>query len=143
MNFQDPPRRAPSENMLPMINVVFLLLIFFLISAQLAPPEPFPVDPPLAEAEEGAEAELTLFLAADGELGFRDITGEAALEALAAARVEFCALRMDDGGPDCAEERPPLVLRADAQAPAARLAALMPELGALGFSQVHLVTALP
>ena len=34
--------RAPTrDSTVPMINIVFLLLIFFLITAQIAPPAPF------------------------------------------------------------------------------------------------------
>ena len=46
------PRRAPnrSENIIPMINVVFLLLMFFMLSAQVAPPDPFDVEVPVSEA---------------------------------------------------------------------------------------------
>lgn len=135
MNFSDVPRRPQAENMLPMINVVFLLLIFFLISAQLAPPEPFAVEPPVAGNEDEGEADLTLYLSAGGEIGYRDTVGEDALGALEAARAEICGEACDAGMP--------LILRADAAVSAAEVAALLPELGARGFAQVLLVTALP
>lgn len=138
MDFSDPPRKAPAENLLPMINVVFLLLIFFLISAQLAPPEPFPVTPPEAETEAEAEGDFTLHLDAQGEVGYRDAIGqEQALAALTAARADYCLAE------DCAKAPPALLLRADGAVPAARLAGLMPALGQLGFARVDLVTALP
>lgn len=138
MDFSDPPRKAPAENLLPMINVVFLLLVFFLISAQLTPPEPFPVTPPEAETEAEAEGVFTLHLDAEGEVGYRDAIGqELALAALTAARDEHCGLE------DCEAAPPALLLRADGAVPAARLAELMPALGQLGFARVDLVTALP
>ena len=138
MDFSDPPRKPAAENLLPMINVVFLLLIFFLISAQLTPPEPFPVTPPEAETEAEAEGDFTLHLDAQGEVGYRDALGqEQALAALAAARDEYCLAE------DCATAPPALLLRADGAVPATRLAALMPALGQLGFARVDLVTALP
>ncbi len=43
MQFPDDTPRRGGDNLLPMINVVFLLLIFFLISAEMTPPEPFEV----------------------------------------------------------------------------------------------------
>jgi len=138
MDFSDPPRKAPAENLLPMINVVFLLLVFFLISAQLTPPEPFPVTPPEAETEAEAEGDFTLHLDATGEVGYRDAIGQdLALAALTSARDEYCAAS------DCEAAPPALLLRADGAVPAARLAALMPVLGKLGFARVDLVTALP
>ena len=33
MRFASPPRRSPPESVVPMINVVFLLLIFFVVTA--------------------------------------------------------------------------------------------------------------
>jgi len=135
MDFSEPPRRLPPENMLPMINVVFLLLIFFLMSAQLAPPEPFPVEPP--KAEDGAEAEgmLTLYISAEGEIAFRDAIGQH--ESIAVLSTEYAALC--DGG--CEDIR--VQIRADAGAPAEALAALLPALGAEGFASVQLVTVAP
>ncbi len=137
MDFAPPPRRRPAENLLPMINVVFLLLIFFLIAAKLAPPEPFAVALPEAEGIAAPDAGLTLHLDATGQPGFADALGDAALVALAAARTELCA------SVDCAVAPPMLLLRADANAPAAALAALMPRLAAAGFGAVTLVTRQP
>jgi biopolymer transport protein ExbD len=138
MDFSPPPRRRRTENLLPMVNVVFLLLIFFLISAKLAPPEPFSVTLPRAEAETAEAGAFTLYLSAEGTLGFLDVSGnEAARAALSAALAEFCDLG------DCVGKPPALVLRADAAAPAAGLAALLPQLAGLGFARVQLVTALP
>jgi len=138
MDFSDPPRKPAAENLLPMINVVFLLLIFFLISAQLTPPEPFPVTPPEAETEAEAMGDFTLHLDAAGEVGYRDAIGqEPALAALTAAREAYCAAG------DCETAAPALLLRADGAVPAARLAELMPALGQLGFARVDLITALP
>ena len=128
MEFRDPPRRAPAENLLPMINVVFLLLIFFLIAAELAPPTPFAITPPeatAAEAEPGRD--LVLWLGPEGEMAFGEARGDAALAALAQARATCTA--------DCGR----LTLRADAAVGAEDLAKLMPQLAALGFAQLSLV----
>ncbi|WP_306153643.1 biopolymer transporter ExbD [Roseovarius sp. MMSF_3281] len=134
MQFTDPPRRKPPESIVPMINVVFLLLVFFLTTAQIAPPEPFEVAPPVA-APDGAPPEgvFTLYLGAEGGLAYRGaaLGDEAVLAALKAAKAAYCAVETCD---------PPLVFRADAAVPGARLAALLPKLGALGFAEVQLVT---
>ncbi|MGY9045713.1 MAG: ExbD/TolR family protein, partial [Rhodobacterales bacterium] len=126
------------ENILPMINVVFLLLIFFLISARLTAPEPFPVTPPKSAAQGEPEGDIVLFLSADGQLGFREVEGdEPVMAALAEARQNLCAAL------DCeiTDNRPPLQLRADAAVPGADLARLMPALGRLGFGRVDLVVS--
>jgi biopolymer transport protein ExbD len=137
MQFTTLPRRKPPESIVPMINVVFLLLIFFLMTAQISTPEPFEVTPPDAESQsEAAEGEFTLYLSSQGEMAFQDVIGEqAALAALDAARAAFCATD------DCSTELPALVLRADGAVSAEHLAALMPQIGQAGFATVQLVTS--
>lgn len=138
MLIEEPPRRQSRENILPMINVVFLLLIFFLLSAELAPPEPFPVTPPDARTEDPTDGQLVLFMDQEGQLGFMGETGEdQSLTAFRAALAEFC-----DGAPCDETNRPPVVLRADRAAPGAAVAALLPKLGEMGLRDVELVTAL-
>jgi len=109
------PRRRP-ESIVPMINVVFLLLIFFLMSAQIAPPDPVEVSPPAAPQDAAIGAGVTLFVGADGVVAFRDLRGEAALDAALAA----------------AGDGDPFHLRADAGVPAARVAALVARIAAAG-----------
>lgn len=133
MKFRDPPGRKPEENLLPMINVVFLLLIFFLISARLTPPEPFSVAPPEARAAEEARGDFNLFLSASGQIGFRDVIGEDALVAVTAAKDDYCRTS------DCMAEPAVLTLRADAGLEAAELAQLMPRLATMGFTRIELV----
>ncbi|WP_210199529.1 biopolymer transporter ExbD [Phaeovulum vinaykumarii] len=124
---------------MPMINVVFLLLIFFLLAAQIRPAPPFTTELPElsdpARLAEEARGRFTLYLGADGRLGFRDRAGEAArvLADLAAARRAHCAVH------DCTAEAPQLILRADRAVPAARLAGLLPRIAGAGFGRIALV----
>lgn len=141
MRFSPPPIRRTNVTLLPMINVVFLLLIFFLLAGEMRPAEPFPIEPPEVRAEAEAEGEFTLWLGADGTLVFRDIQvpegadDSALMAALAEAQAGYCAAN------DCAAQPPNLLLRADRSLPASRLAGLMPHLGALGFGRVDLIAA--
>ncbi len=138
MDFSAPPRRRPAENLLPMINVVFLLLIFFLVAAELSPPEPFAVTPPEAGSDTTAEGQFTLLLSPEGVLGYRDQIGEAqALAALETERTQYC------GAEDCTATPPKLMLRADASVAGASVAGLLGQIGALGFTEVQLVTERP
>lgn len=132
MKLDVPSPRPRAESIVPMINVVFLLLIFFLMTAQIAPPEPFNVTPPKAGSETPTTAELVLYLSEEGEIAFREMRDAAAIEAVGAEAARC------DGCP-----RSTLTLRADAGVPASRLAALLPQLSAAGFSVVELVTAAP
>jgi len=112
-----------SVSVVPMINVVFLLLVFFLMTATIQPPTPFPITPPASAAsDEPGEADV-LYLGPDGQLAYGDIMGEAVIAAL--ARRPADAL--------------PLSLRADREVSAARVAALLRQLGEAGISCVDLV----
>lgn len=121
MLFTVPRPRPARETILPMINVVFLLLIFFLMTAQIAPAPPFDLSPPEAEGETVDQPSRVLWLGADGQMIMDDFLGEAALEALA-------------GGEG------PVLIRADARARAADLARLMRRLSALGIDDLGLAT---
>ncbi len=133
MRLATPPKRQPSESIIPMINVVFLLLIFFLMTAQIAPPAAFEVEPPEAASEARPEGELTLLVDANGRLGFRDIEGgDEVLQSVSAA-IEDC--------PEACAEPAPLQIRADAGLPAAKLAALIAKLPAAGIAEAEIVTA--
>ncbi|SMX41537.1 ExbD/TolR family protein [Actibacterium lipolyticum] len=140
MDFAPPARRPQGESIIPMINVVFLLLIFFLMTSAIAPPEPVDVTPPEAASETQADGMFRLFLDADGALAFQETQGaDPALAALGAARDAYCA----QNGCDAGANAPQLLVRADQSVPAAELAKLLPRLAALGFSNAQLVTALP
>jgi biopolymer transport protein ExbD len=132
MRIAPPPRRALTEPLLPMINVVFLLRVFFLRAATLARPAPFALTPPEARSDTAPDSgALTLYLDAQGEAGFGDARGDDALASLGQAAE---AARAQCG--DCADT---LQLRADANLPGEALADLLPQLSALGFANLALV----
>lgn len=134
MQFDLPQRRSRPESVVPMINIVFLLLIFFLMTAQIAPPAPFEVTPPVAEVEAPADGAFTLHINAEGTFAFENAQGDSALEALAAAKEAYCGAAL------CDATQPVLLLRVDAGADGAALAKLMGRLGMTGFQNVRLVT---
>jgi len=125
LSFATPARRPRGESIVPMINVVFLLLVFFLMTSRLVPPAPFEVEPP--EAEGGAaETAPVLYLSPEGELGFGEARGEAAMSAWLAGREEG---------------DPPPRLRADRAVEAREVARLLKQLAAQGVTQVALEVA--
>lgn len=123
MNFSEHPKREITENIVPMINVVFLLLIFFLMTAQIVPPEPLAVAPPESADGQVADGTTTLFLSASSEIAFEDFRGEAAL-------AEFATHA--DG-----------LIRVDAALPATDLAKALADLRVLGVSGVGVITVTP
>ncbi len=105
-----------------MINVVFLLLVFFLMTAEVGVSPPFGLALPVSDADRPAEGRAALFVAADGRLSYRGESGAAAL----------AALRRDGSTP--------LDIRADAALPAAELARLLGRLGEAGIASARLVS---
>ena len=130
------PKRRREENVIPMINVVFLLLIFFLMTAHIAPPAALEVTLPEVKIDAAAEGALTLYLGADGTPAFRDVIG--APQAFDALDMSYRALC-----PDGACARPPkLLIRADTALEAAVLPAVLRQLAARKITDIDLVTQL-
>ncbi len=127
MDFDNAPRKPRGESIVPMINVVFLLLIFFLMTAQIAPPEPFEVSPPTAEKAAEPDGELVLYVGKNAALQFQNTAGDAAFAAISAA----------------AGDGKTLQLRIDASLDGDRLAQVMQRLSAVGFSRVEVVVQAP
>jgi biopolymer transport protein ExbD len=123
-------RSAPTEErILPLINVVFLLLIFFMLAGTLAVREPFAVTAPNSSSETPPETEpRRLLLGADGRLALDgEVLDQPALvAAIAAAVAADPGLRVE--------------LKADAQAPGNRVVALLEALRGAGLEQVSLMT---
>ncbi|SET22526.1 biopolymer transporter ExbD [Oceanicella actignis] len=125
MDLNESARRPRRESIVPMINVVFLLLVFFLTTSQLTRPEPFETTPPRARTDAQAEAEAVVFVSRDGRIAFDGHEGAQAIAALAGPGAQGGAVR----------------LRADAALEARRLAAILRELSEAGLSRVELVVA--
>lgn len=62
---------SDDERILPLINIVFLLLIFFMLAGKLAATDPIKVDPPHSASEAAVEKrELVVIAGGDGRLAF-------------------------------------------------------------------------
>ena len=73
-------RPQPSElaniddRIMPLINIVFLLLIFFLVAGVIKEVEPLEVEPPASTADvEAAPADLTLYISPEGRIALGDL----------------------------------------------------------------------
>jgi biopolymer transport protein ExbD len=133
MKLPDRRRRTrPDDHLIPLINVIFLMLIFFMIVGQIRPAEALRVEPPESQQEQAAaEADPDLTLAADGRLALGDRV--LAREALPAA--------LRDRQAAAAGTAPaPLTLKADAAVPAAVLRETLALLAAAGIAEVRLLT---
>ena len=57
------------ENLLPLVNVVFLLLIFFMVAGAFSTPDPFTIQPTIAKNDSNADTKvLTIIMSDQGEL---------------------------------------------------------------------------
>ena len=128
MKLQRPRRREMPESTVPLINVVFLLLIFFMLAGRLSAPMPFEAAPPESEQQNRpGDAAATVYVAADGRLAVGQT--ESALDELARRVAEH---RGEDGGP--------VRVRADGRADANRVIAVMDALRDAGVREVRLLT---
>lgn len=121
--------RTSEENVLPLINIVFLLLIFFMIAGALSATQPFALDPPtVTEAAADEPPRDGVAIAADGRLAF---AGEAVdIGELAERAVEW----RDQADPDAA-----LSVQADAAAPSEYLLEVVDRLREAGIARIRLI----
>ncbi len=139
MRFTQPqPRRPQDDALIPLINVVFLMLIFFMIAGQIRPPEALNIDLPTSRQGQLAEPERILLsvdrqarIALDGEILPAPLLSERLAVRLAAASA------MDDGRTD---PRVGITLKADAAVTQGQLRALLDELRSLGVERLRLLS---
>lgn len=127
MRLARPQKRPQSEGTITLINVVFLMLIFFLIAGTLTPPLDNDITLISAETGEPVQPPDTLSARANGTLFFR---GEF-------TDVETFLVRLGENNTDEA-----LMVRiiADKELPALKLIDLVSKLRGLGVNSVHVVT---
>ena len=129
MRVRPPTRKNEEERILPLINVVFLLLIFFMLAGRLAASDPLGIAPPKSSSDAPArKQEIVVFAAADGRLALDNkMINEADLKTAVAER-------MTAGN---AEE---VHLRADGRALATRIVMIMEKLREAGVEKLRLLT---
>ena len=122
------PRRS-REPIGPLVDVVFLLLVFFLLAGTLEPSPPIEVDPPESEyADPEDTRSLRILLDVEGRIGFEG-------EVLDAGDLaEAIGARTDADAPRAAQ------VEADSDAASGTVLALLGQLRALGFEELQLVT---
>ena len=123
-----PRAKDHDDKLVPMINVIFLLLMFFLIAGNLKPLFSEEQLIPLSGSEAlPARERIELSLARDGVLTWGG-------EAVDAARLGARLRAQPDGVPDA------LSLRADARAQAAALLPVLDALRGIGVQRIAIVT---
>ena len=123
--------RRPLIGLTPLIDVVFILLIFFMLAGELAASDPFEVAPPYSTNEnEISPRDLVVFLGADGTLA----VGDQIVERNALAQAVAAQLN--------GEAPPGVWLKADGEADSTEVIAVMEVLRAAGIERLKIVTQL-
>ena len=130
MHLARPPKRNPQESTITLINVVFLMLIFFLIAGTLTPPLDKDVTLISTLQSEQAEPPDALFVTADGIMRSRgdEVTAPGYV---AAVRQKELLLP---------EDPVTVKIAADRDLPAERLIAIVGELRDAGATRISVVT---
>ena len=126
----DPPRpKSDDERILPLINVVFLLLIFFVLTGTLSVIDPIEAKPPRSASDGVVEVrELVIVLGADGSLAFDGVlVDKATLKSALAARM-------------AADPLTRVWLKADAETESIEVIAFMELLHDAGVERLKLLT---
>lgn len=130
MKLTPPPEENRSElSVVPLVNVVFLLLVFFMLVGRLASPEPLDIQPPRSSSgKEDTGQAVKILLTRDGRVAVdRDVIPEPKLESKVAKILE---------------ERPTasFQVKADARTDAAWVIRVMERLRDAGVQHLTLLT---
>ena len=129
MRFESSRRRRDEERVLPLINIIFLLLIFFMLAGRLSTSDPFRIDPPRSISEADATArEMQVLIGAGGRVAVDgEVMEPAAVRAAVAGRLS------DDSSVT-------VLIKADGHAEAIRVVAVMELLREAGVEHLKLLT---
>lgn len=135
MNFRRTRPEEISVNLTPLIDVVFLLLIFFMVSTTFTRETQLELDLPEAASGNPVETrtqQIELTISATGEVAIND-------KALLAPGLDTIksALQRESGG----DTRLPVVITADGKASHQSVITAMDAAGQLGFSRLRLTTS--
>ncbi len=129
MKLARPSRRRPADSVTPLINVVFLLLIFFMLTGTISRPDLLDIQPPKASAgTDEAAAGVRIQLSAEGRMAIdkKRMTLDEVAAAVAQRRL--------------AEPTVKIVIAADGKAEAGKVLNLLDALRRAGVERISLAT---
>ena len=133
MNLRRQRTDEPDINLTPLIDVVFLLLIFFMVSTTFKRDAELAVELPEASAEPAVREQNILELVIDAQgryfLGDKELVNR---------RLETVKQALADAAGEQRDR--PLVIRADAQTPHQAVVTAMDAAGQLGFKRLSIAT---
>ncbi|MEO9875251.1 MAG: biopolymer transporter ExbD [Anderseniella sp.] len=128
MQLQQPEKAARQHSQLPLINIVFLMLIFFLLAGTIAPAYELDVSPPSAQQEASENRPgSTVYVSRDGQVSFQN-------RLMDIAALGVAVMQRPSGSPDT------LRVAVDQEADGLLLIDVVAQLRGAGISNVYLVT---
>ena len=123
-------RPRPAVNITPLIDVVFILLVFFMLAGAIEKPDPVSVTPPQSVSDlQSTEEDVVILIDADGTVVFQDQVMRDDSELIRTATIWFAAR------PDSS-----IQLKADSEAEAVRVIEVMEALREAGAQYLVLLT---
>lgn len=136
MKFQTSQREELELNITPLIDIVFLLLIFFMVSTTFQTESQLSVQLPEASEQQAADPQrpLEIIVSAEGQyaIGGRELTDNKLQTLIDALR--------DQAGADTDQ---PLVIRADARSPHQAVVRAMDASSRVGLRNLSIATSRP
>jgi len=136
LKFRRQVRTEEGVNLTPLIDVVFLLLIFFMVSTTFTKETHLEIDLPEASAEPGSNVQDQIEILINAQGGFA-VNGESLIN----KQIDTLrsALEKVSGG----ENTMPLIITADANTPHQSVVTAMDAAGQLGFVKLSITTRNP
>jgi len=133
-------KRDTDDRLIPLINVVFLMLIFFLLAGSIRPPDPFDITLPSSQSEHLRPGEsLVLMVGADGQVAIDGVTLEDnRADVLSDALTAQWRAGESSAGPQLRK----IEIRADQLLPVAKLRLILAAVTGAGADEVSLITQL-
>ncbi|QEQ97713.1 ExbD/TolR family protein [Neptunomonas concharum] len=122
---------SSDDNLIPLINIVFLMLIFFMVAGQIQRTDSIKIEPPQSVSSLSPEDEkVSLIIEHDGSIHLEDTAVE--LDQLA----NLLALQISH------QPTSSLLIKTDATLPAEKLYEILKYVRAAGFQKISLATRL-
>lgn len=136
MHFRRQPRETEGVNLTPLIDVVFLLLIFFMVSTTFTKETHLSVDLPEAEGQVSTQSseEVEILISAEGDYS---VNGQSLVNNKPAT-LRSALEKVSDG-----DYQRPLIITADAKSAHEAVVRAMDAAGQLGFVHLSITTRHP
>ncbi|MCD8524120.1 MAG: biopolymer transporter ExbD [Saccharospirillaceae bacterium] len=136
MNFKRQNREAVDVNLTPLIDIVFLLLIFFMVSTTFTKENHLSIDLPeaTAEASEAQPQAIEILISASGEYSIND-------QALINHQLDTLKRGLQKALAD--RQTAPVIITADAKTPHEAVVRAMDAAGQLGLVNLSITTRQP